>query len=166
MFVNTAFALPFSIWMLRSFLASVPRDIEDAAIVDGASTRVVLTKIMLPLIAPGIASVAVFAFVSSWTEYLFASVMIVSDANRTIPVGFAGIIGQYQIDWGLLLAGATLAIVPVVILFALVGRNFVSPSASYRPHRRCGQMNSGSPKVDAGSVGPRQRSGLSSSFSR
>lgn len=125
-FVNTAFALPFSIWMLRSFLASVPRDIEDAAIVDGASTRVVLTKIMLPLIAPGIASVAVFAFVSSWTEYLFASVMIVSDANRTIPVGFAGIIGQYQIDWGLLLAGATLAIVPVVILFAIVGRNFVS----------------------------------------
>jgi multiple sugar transport system permease protein len=125
-FVNTAFALPFSIWMLRSFLASVPRDIEDAAIVDGASTHVVLTKIMLPLIAPGIASVGVFAFVSSWTEYLFASVMIVSDANRTIPVGFAGIIGQYQIDWGLLLAGATLAIVPVVILFALVGRNFVS----------------------------------------
>jgi multiple sugar transport system permease protein len=125
-FVNTAFALPFSIWMLRSFLASVPRDIEDAAIVDGASTWVVLTKIMLPLIAPGIASVAVFAFVSSWTEYLFASVMIVSDANRTIPVGFAGIIGQYQIDWGLLLAGATLAIVPVVLLFAVVGRNFVS----------------------------------------
>lgn len=124
--VNVAFALPFSIWMMRSFLASVPREIEEAAVVDGASTITVLVRILMPLIAPGIASVAIFAFISSWTEYLFASVLIVSDARRTIPVGFAGIIGQYQIDWGLLLAGATAAIIPVVILFALVGRWFVS----------------------------------------
>ncbi|MFA6153140.1 carbohydrate ABC transporter permease [Mesorhizobium sp.] len=124
--VNVAFALPFSIWMMRSFLASVPREIEEAAVVDGASTITILVRILMPLIAPGIASVAIFAFISSWTEYLFASVLIVSDARRTIPVGFAGIIGQYQIDWGLLLAGATAAIIPVVILFALVGRWFVS----------------------------------------
>jgi multiple sugar transport system permease protein len=124
--VNVAFALPFSIWMMRSFLASVPREIEEAAIIDGAPTTTILLRILMPLIAPGIASVAIFAFISSWTEYLFASVLIVSDANRTIPVGFAGIIGQYQIDWGLLLAGATAATIPVVILFALVGRWFVS----------------------------------------
>ncbi|MBS3648507.1 carbohydrate ABC transporter permease [Pseudaminobacter sp. 19-2017] len=124
--VNIAFALPFSIWMMRSFLASVPRDIEEAAIVDGAPPRVILLRIMAPLIAPGIASVAIFTFIASWTEYLFASVLIVSDARRTIPVGFAGIIGQYQIDWGLLLAGATLATIPVVILFAFVGRWFVT----------------------------------------
>jgi multiple sugar transport system permease protein len=124
--VNVAFALPFSIWMMRSFLATVPREIEEAAIVDGAPTTTILIRILMPLIAPGIASVAIFAFISSWTEYLFASVLIVSDARRTIPVGFAGIIGQYQIDWGLLLAGATAAIIPVVALFALVGRWFVS----------------------------------------
>lgn len=124
--VNVAFALPFSIWMMRSFLASVPREIEEAAIIDGAPTTTILLRILMPLIAPGIASVAIFAFISSWTEYLFASVLIVSDANRTIPVGFAGIIGQYQIDWGLLLAGATAATLPVVILFAFVGRWFVS----------------------------------------
>ncbi|MBN9221985.1 MAG: carbohydrate ABC transporter permease [Mesorhizobium sp.] len=124
--VNVALALPFSIWMMRSFLATVPREIEEAAVVDGAPTTTILVRILMPLIAPGIASVAIFAFISSWTEYLFASVLIVSDARRTIPVGFAGIIGQYQIDWGLLLAGATAAIVPVVILFALVGRWFVS----------------------------------------
>ncbi|BCH21980.1 sugar ABC transporter permease [Mesorhizobium sp. L-8-10] len=124
--VNVAFALPFSIWMMRSFLASVPKEIEEAAIVDGAPTTTILLRILMPLIAPGIASVAIFAFISSWTEYLFASVLIVSDAHRTIPVGFAGIIGQYQIDWGLLLAGATAATIPVVILFALVGRWFVS----------------------------------------
>lgn len=124
--VNIAFAVPFSIWMMRSFLASVPRDIEEAAIIDGAPPRVILLRIMAPLIAPGIASVAIFTFIASWTEYLFASVLIVSDARRTIPVGFAGIIGQYQIDWGLLLAGATAATIPVVILFAFVGRWFVS----------------------------------------
>jgi multiple sugar transport system permease protein len=124
--VNVAFALPFSIWMMRSFLASVPREIEEAAVIDGAPARVILLRILAPLIAPGIASVAIFTFIASWTEYLFASVLIVSDANRTIPVGFAGIIGQYQIDWGLLLAGATAATIPVVILFALVGRWFVS----------------------------------------
>lgn len=124
--VNVALALPFSIWMMRSFLATVPREIEEAAVVDGAPTTTILVRILMPLIAPGIASVAIFAFISSWTEYLFASVLIVSDAKRTIPVGFAGIIGQYQIDWGLLLAGATAAIIPVVALFALVGRWFVS----------------------------------------
>ncbi len=124
--VNVAFALPFSIWMMRSFLSTVPKEIEEAAIIDGAPARVILLRIMAPLIAPGIASVAIFTFIASWTEYLFASVLIVSDARRTVPVGFAGIIGQYQIDWGLLLAGATAATIPVVILFAFVGRWFVS----------------------------------------
>lgn len=124
--INVAFALPFSIWMMRSFLSTVPKEIEEAAVIDGAPARVILLRIMAPLIAPGIASVAIFTFIASWTEYLFASVLIVSDARRTIPVGFAGIIGQYQIDWGLLLAGATAATIPVVILFAFVGRWFVS----------------------------------------
>lgn len=124
--INVAFALPFSIWMLRSFFAEVPKDIEEAAIMDGAGPVTVLRRIMMPLIAPGIASVGVFAFITSWTEYVFASVLIISDAKRTVPVGFSGMIGQYQIDWGLLLAGAGLAILPVVILFAFVGRWFVS----------------------------------------
>jgi multiple sugar transport system permease protein len=124
--VDVAFALPFSIWMLRSFLATVPKEIEEAAEIDGAGAVTLMLRIMLPLVAPGIASVGIFAFITSWTEYLFASVLILSDANRTIPVGFSGIIGQYQVDWGLLLAGSTLAILPVVALFALVGRWFVA----------------------------------------
>ncbi len=124
--VNVTFALPFSIWMLRSFFASVPREIEEAAIMDGAGPVTILRRVVIPLIAPGIASVGIFAFISSWTEYVFASVLIISDAKRTVPVGFSGIIGQYQIDWGLLLAGAGLAVLPVIILFAFVGRWFVS----------------------------------------
>jgi multiple sugar transport system permease protein len=124
--VNVAFALPFAIWMLRSFLAGVPREIEEAAVMDGATALTVLRRIMIPLIAPGIASVGIYAFVTAWTEYVFASVLILSDARRTLPVGFSGIIGQYQIDWGLLLAGAAVAIIPVIALFALIGRWFVS----------------------------------------
>lgn len=124
--VNVAFALPFAIWMLRSFFGSVPAEIEEAAVMDGAPPLIILRRIMIPLIAPGIASVGIFAFIASWTEYVFASVLILSDANRTVPVGFSGIIGQYQIDWGLLLAGASLAILPVILLFALIGRWFVS----------------------------------------
>lgn len=124
--VNVAFALPFAIWLLRSFFASVPREIEEAARLDGGSPFIVLWRIMIPLTAPGIAAVAIFAFVTAWTEYVFASVMILSDARRTIPVGFSGIIGQYQVDWGLLLAGASLAILPVVLVFAFIGRWFVT----------------------------------------
>jgi ABC-type glycerol-3-phosphate transport system permease component len=124
--VNVTFAAPFAVWMMRAFLTSFPREIEEAARVDGAGPMRILWQIIVPLIAPGIASVAVFALVSSWTEYLFASVLIQSDARRTIPVGLAGIIGQYQIDWGLMLAGATLTILPVVVVFAFIGRYFVA----------------------------------------
>jgi len=124
--VNTAFALPFAIWMLRAFFAQIPPEIEEAARMDGGPPLTVLRRILLPLIAPGVGAVAVFAFVTSWTEYVFASVLILSDAKRTIPVGFSGIIGQYQVDWGLLLAGASLAILPVVALFAFIGRWFVT----------------------------------------
>ena len=124
--INVAFAAPFAIWMMRAFLADVPLEIEEAARLDGASRLTVLRRITVPLIAPGIASVAIFAFISSWTEYLFASVLIQSDAMKTIPVGLAGIIGQYQVDWGLMLAGATVTTVPVIILFFFIGRYFVA----------------------------------------
>ncbi|MCY4258711.1 MAG: carbohydrate ABC transporter permease, partial [Rhodobacteraceae bacterium] len=91
--VNVAFALPFAIWMLRSFFGSIPKEVEEAARLDGGPLLTILWRIMIPLTAPGIAAVAIFAFVTAWTEYVFASVMILSDARRTIPVGFSGIIG-------------------------------------------------------------------------
>jgi multiple sugar transport system permease protein len=124
--VNVTFAVPFAIWMMRAFLAAVPIEIEEAARLDGASRLKILWRIIVPLIAPGIASVAIFAFVASWTEYLFASVLIQSDANKTIPVGLAGIIGQYQVDWGLMLAGATITTLPVIVLLTFIGRYFVT----------------------------------------
>lgn len=124
--VNVTFTAPFSVWLLQAFFRGVPQDIIDAAMVDGAGRLYVLWRIVLPLISPGIAAIAIYCFITSWTEYLFASILIDSDALRTLPPGLAGIIGQYQIDWGLLMAGAVAVTLPVVILFALFGRGFVS----------------------------------------
>ncbi len=124
--VNVTFAAPFAVWMLQAFFRSVPYELEEAAALDGAGKLRIMIRIMLPLTAPGIASIAIYAFITSWTEYMFASILIISDANRTVPVGLAGIIGQYQVDWGLLLAGATVTTLPVLFLFSLVGRNFVA----------------------------------------
>jgi ABC-type glycerol-3-phosphate transport system permease component len=123
--VNVTFTAPFAVWMLQAFFGSIPAELEEAAALDGAGRLQTLLRVVLPLAAPGVASVAIFAFITSWTEYMFASVLILSDANRTVPVGLAGIIGQYQVDWGLLLAGATLTMLPVLILFSFVGRNFI-----------------------------------------
>lgn len=123
--INVTFAAPFAVWMLQAFFQAIPYEVEEAASLDGASRLTIIWRIFLPLTAPGIGSIAIYAFISAWTEYMFASVLILSDANRTLPVGLAGIIGQYQVDWGLLLAGATLTTLPVLILFSIVGRSFI-----------------------------------------
>jgi multiple sugar transport system permease protein len=123
--VDVTLAAPFAVWMLQAFFRTIPQELEEAAALDGATRLGIIIRIMLPLAAPGVASIAIFAFIISWTEYLFASILIISEANRTVPVGLAGIIGQYQVDWGLLLAGATVTTLPVLVLFGLVGRNFV-----------------------------------------
>ena len=124
--VNVLFATPFAVWMLKAFFKLIPNEIEEAAYIDGASRYVVISRIIVPLAAPGIASVAIFCFIISWTEYLFASILISGDDLKTLPVGLAGIVGQYQIDWGFLLSGAVLASLPVILLFVFIGKYFIS----------------------------------------
>ena len=124
--VNVLFATPFAVWMLKAFFKLIPDEIEEAAYIDGASRYIVISRIIVPLAAPGIASVAIFCFIISWTEYLFASILISGDDLKTLPVGLAGIVGQYQIDWGFLLSGAVLASLPVILLFVFIGKYFVS----------------------------------------
>ena len=124
--INVTFSSPFAVWMLKAFFKMIPNEIEEAAYIDGASKLRILFSIILPLAAPGIASIAIFCFVISWTEFMFASILISGDDLKTLPVGLASIVGQYQIDWGFLLAGATIASLPVIILFIFVGKYFVS----------------------------------------
>jgi ABC-type glycerol-3-phosphate transport system permease component len=91
--VDVTLAAPFAVWMLQAFFRTIPQELEEAAALDGASRLGIILRIMLPLAAPGVASISIFAFITSWTEYLFSSILIISEANRTVPVGLAGIIG-------------------------------------------------------------------------
>jgi len=117
---------PFALWMLKSFFEGVPREIDEAAWVDGASFTQTFVLVILPLSLPGLFSVAVFVFVLSWNEFLFASVMITSGDLKTIPLGIAEFITSFDIRWGEIMAIGTLATVPVVIMFLCVQRYFVA----------------------------------------
>jgi multiple sugar transport system permease protein len=123
--VNVTFTAPFSVWLMRAFLESVPYELEEAAALDGADFFQALWYVIFPILRPGMATISIFTFITVWTEYPFASQLIIEHAKRPLPVGLASIIGQYQIDWGLLAAGAVFMALPVVILFAFVGRYFV-----------------------------------------
>jgi multiple sugar transport system permease protein len=123
--VNVAFSAPLCTWLIASFLRFVPREVEEAAMMDGASRLYVLTNVILPLLRPGLAAVSIYAFIASWQEYMFASIFIIRDDMKTLPLGLATLIDQYQHSWGLLAAGATTITLPVIVLFALMGRRFV-----------------------------------------
>ncbi|WP_211093662.1 carbohydrate ABC transporter permease [Cohnella fermenti] len=123
--INVTFAAPFSIWLMQGFFDSVPKALDEAAALDGAGPMRTLTTVILPLIRPGIATIAIYGFITSWTEYSFASVLITSDALRTLPVGLKAIMGQYTVRWGWTTAGAVLTLLPVVLFFALFGKFFV-----------------------------------------
>lgn len=114
----TAFNLPFVVWMMRGFFAEVPRDLEEAAMVDGDSRLGALGRIVLPLVAPGLAATAVFCLIVSWNEFLFALVLTQTDDAMTLPVGIAGRVTQYGIKWGVMSAAAVVAMVPI-LAFAL-----------------------------------------------
>jgi multiple sugar transport system permease protein len=123
--VNVTFTAPFSVWLMRGFFGAIPAGIEEAAAIDGAGRMRILFSIVLPLTAPGVAAAAIFSFVWSWTEYMFASAFIVDEGKKTLPVGLGAFIQQYNIDWGILTAAAVATAVPVVVIFAFIGRYFV-----------------------------------------
>ena len=122
--VYTAFNLPFVVWMMRGFFAELPRDLEEAALVDGDSRFGALLRIVLPLVAPGLAATAVFCLIVSWNEFLFALVLTQTDAAMTLPVGIAGRVTQYEIKWGVMSAAATVALVPILV-FALALQKYL-----------------------------------------
>ena len=124
--MNTAFAVPFGTWLLQAFLKSLPPELEEAAAVDGIGRIRTLFQIIIPQAAPGIIAIAMFAFIVSWTEYLFAMTMLLSNDLHTLPIGLTGIVfGQYRVNWGFAAAGAVGSALPVFILFLIVGRWFI-----------------------------------------
>ncbi len=123
--INVTLTAPLGVWLLKAFLSGVPKEIEEAALIDGANRFQIMFQLFMPLVAPGIGAVAIFNFITSWTEFLFANIFILDEAQKTLPPGLARFITQYQVDWGLLMAGAVVTSIPPIILFAIFGKSFV-----------------------------------------
>jgi multiple sugar transport system permease protein len=125
--VHAVYALPFALWMLQGFIATIPRDVEEAGVVDGAGRVRVLVSIVAPLLAPGLVATAMFTMISSWNEFFFALVLIQDPAKVTLPLTLARFVGaEGQVQLGALAAGALLATVPSLLFFAAIQRRLTS----------------------------------------
>jgi N,N'-diacetylchitobiose transport system permease protein len=117
------FVLPFSVWTLRGFLIGIPKELEEAAMVDGSTRLGVFMKILLPLMGPGLVATSVFAFITTWNEYIFARVLLNDQSKQTVTVWLSYFLGSSRhTDWGALMAASTLTAIPVVVFFLLVQR--------------------------------------------
>ena len=122
----SSFALPFSVWMLIGFFRSIPREIDEAAIVDGASRLSAFFRVILPLARPGLVAVALFTFLISWNAYVWALVLTTDPSMFVLSVGIANMVGEYRVQWNELMAAAMIAAAPVMVLYALLERHLVS----------------------------------------
>jgi N,N'-diacetylchitobiose transport system permease protein len=117
------FALPFCVWTLRGFVINIPKELEEAAMVDGNTRLGAFLRILLPLAAPGLVATSVFAFITSWNEYIFARVLLNDQGKQTLTVWLSYFLGTSRhTDWGALMAGSTLTAIPVLVFFLLVQR--------------------------------------------
>jgi len=116
------FVLPFCVWTMRGFVAGIPKELEEAAMVDGSTRFGAFFRIMLPLIGPGLVATSIFAFIQAWNEYIMAYVLLSSPEKQTLTLWLANFTTLRGTDWGPLMAGATLASLPVVAFFVLVHR--------------------------------------------
>ncbi|RDJ11276.1 carbohydrate ABC transporter permease [Rhizobium grahamii] len=122
------FTLPFTVWVLTTFMRDLPIEIEEAAIVDGASPWVIITQVFMPLMWPALVTTGLLAFITAWNEFLFALTFTSSDAQRTVPVAIALLSGgsQFEIPWGNIMAASVIVTVPVVVLVLIFQRRIIS----------------------------------------
>ncbi len=123
---NTTFALPFSLWVLRSFFQGIPLDLEEAAMIDGAGRLGAFLDVVLPQAMPGIIATGIFTFIWSWNEYLFALILISTESLKTLPPGMMNFISATNIDWGLVMAASVLVTLPMAIVFMFVQKHLVT----------------------------------------
>lgn len=122
---DAACRLAFSIWLLTGYFSTVPREVEEAAMIDGCTRWQALTRVLLPICKPGVVTTMIFAFITAWNEFVFALTFVPSDQFRPLTVAIPSFIGQYGAEWHLLMAAALLATVPVVAMFLVVERHLV-----------------------------------------
>lgn len=121
----TTFSLPYAVWIMAGFFSAIPRDIDEAAMVDGCSRFGAFARIVLPLTAPGLAAAAIFILLLAWNEFLFALILAGGGSAKTLPVAAAQLIGQQEIQWNELCAVSTATIVPLLVFFGLVHKYLV-----------------------------------------
>lgn len=124
--VYSSFALPFAVWMLIGFFRVIPKELDEAAIVDGASRLQAFAWIILPLARPGLAAVSMLTFLTAWNSYLWALVLTTTPDMFVLPVGIAALKGEYQIQWNELMAAAVIAVVPVLAIYSVFERHLVA----------------------------------------
>ncbi|MHB8131399.1 MAG: carbohydrate ABC transporter permease [Mobilitalea sp.] len=124
--VYAATNVAFSTWMLVSYFRTIPLDLDEAARVDGASSFRIFWNIILPLIVPGIAAVAIFILFNAWNEYMYSSVLISNDNLKTLTVGIISLNSQYQIKWNDLMAASTVSSLPLIVLFLFFQKYFIA----------------------------------------
>ncbi|MGV3577285.1 MAG: carbohydrate ABC transporter permease [Devosia sp.] len=127
-FSYTIFTLPFTVWVLTTFMRDLPVEIEEAAIVDGATPWVIITRVFMPLMWPALVTTGILAFIGAWNEFLFALTFTSNNDTRTVPVAIALLSGstQYEIPWGNIMAASVIVTVPLVILVLVFQRKIVS----------------------------------------
>jgi multiple sugar transport system permease protein len=122
---DAAFNIAFALWILQGFFAAIPKDVEEAASLDGCGRFGTMIRIMLPLTLPGIVTAVTFTFIAAWNEYVVALTLIQDDARKPLTVGISSYVTAYEQNWSQLFAASLIAIVPVVILFALIEKHLV-----------------------------------------
>lgn len=125
-FTHLLCMLPFSIMMLRGFIRTIPKGLEEAAIVDGCGKLGVLVRIVLPVSAPGIFATAMYAFMISWEEFMYSLTFSTSDSVRTLSVGLQMFSMEYKVDWGSILASSVLMSLPILIVFFFIQDTFIA----------------------------------------
>ena len=122
------FTLPFTVWVLTTFMRELPKELEEAAVVDGATPFTIVTKVFMPLMGPALATTGLLAFIAAWNEFLFALTFTLSGEMRTVPVAIALISGasSYELPWGNIMAASVIVTVPLIILVLIFQRRIVS----------------------------------------
>ncbi|GLS19669.1 sugar ABC transporter permease [Labrys miyagiensis] len=127
--IYTALYSPFAVMLLRTYFLAVPKELEEAAIVDGATHWQVFWRVMLPIVSPGILTVALIIGLNSWNEFLIATTFLQKQDNATAVIAFYLLSGQYSSDWGEIMAAALIIVVPVVALFVFMQKRFIEGMA-------------------------------------
>ena len=124
-FMYVATGIPLSILILTGFFRTMPRELEEAARIDGAGNLRILWNVVLPLMRPALGTVMIIQFIQSWNDFFFPLIFITDDLKKTIPVGMLSLFGEYSADWGALFAGLTLASLPMIVLFFIASKQFM-----------------------------------------